>query len=400
MDSSATKVLAIDSSVAGLAGDMLLASLLGLIEDRDSLLREIEIGLKNASEKEFTLTLDTDTYQDFQGYKLNILGADKILDVNDLQKTLDNCISGFSLKQKYEDIARYALKIMLEAEKSVHSNEDVHLHELGTLDTIIDIIGTTFILQKLNIASIQLSPIATGYGSVQTKHGLLPVPAPATDYILSKSGLSTTPGPDGEALTPTAAALLASLSINLERNKNASWKKSSLGFGNRTWKDRGNFVRTRLGVEVQEETSISILESHIDDTTGEILGSAIDDLLEKGALDVSYYPLIMKKGRPAYCLRVLCNNDRVDLLSEEIIKLTGTLGVRVLRVNRHVGQRKYERVKTLYDEREIEFTIKHGEYTSKIEFEDILKLSKELNVSPKELQSKLMSLVNRKNKED
>ncbi|MHA2404432.1 MAG: nickel pincer cofactor biosynthesis protein LarC, partial [Candidatus Kariarchaeaceae archaeon] len=337
-------VLAIDASVAGIAGDMLFSSLIGLQEKPSIVLENIEKTISNASNLDFHLSLVDKVYQGFAGRSLEITGGGQALTSDQLLDIVAKSARDLNLIEPYDKIARSTLDLIFEAERKVHSTTKIHLHELGTLDTVIDIIGCSFLLQQLQISGLLLSEVATGTGSSSTFHGILPVPAPATDYILQQGKIVTCPGPQGEALSPTGAALLVSLTMYLPAVDHVTWERSSLGFGQREWKDRGNFVRTRLGIEAEESTKITIIETHIDDATGEILGNAMDELVNGGALDVSYYPIFMKKGRPAYCLRVLCNDDDTDTIAENIIQLTGSLGVRIMKVRRHIGSRSIENV--------------------------------------------------------
>ncbi len=398
MDNRKSNILAIDTSVAGIAGDMFISALFGLIKNKSEVLINITESIEKTSNFQFQIKFEDISYQGFKGRKLVLSGNKQKLTADQLKKILEEALVKLNVHEKYNKIAISSLNLLLEAEENVHSTTKVHLHELGTLDTIIDIIGVCYLLQKLNIESIQISPVAIGQGVIETKHGILPVPAPATNYILEKTGLPTIIGPNGEACTPTGIALLAAISTHLSHCDTVSWIRSSFGFGHREWTDRGNFLRVRIGEKVAENTKISILETHIDDATGEILGHTMESLMEKGALDVSYYPIFMKKGRPAYCLRVICLKQYTDNMSQEIIKMTGSLGVRILDVQRHVGKRKFEKQKVKINEREVEFTIKYGEYTSKVEFEDIVRISKELNISPNQLQAKLFSVIKERNK--
>ncbi|MHA2169483.1 MAG: nickel pincer cofactor biosynthesis protein LarC, partial [Candidatus Kariarchaeaceae archaeon] len=351
-------VLAIDASVAGIAGDMLFSSLIGLQEKPSIVLENIEKIISNVSNLDFHLSIVDKVYEGFTGKLLEITGGGQALTSNQLLDILGKCAQDLNLIEPYDKIARSTLDLIFEAERKVHSTTKIHLHELGTLDTIIDIIGCSFLLQQLQITGLLLSEVATGTGSSSSFHGILPVPAPATDYILQQGKIITCLGPQGEATTPTGAALLVAMTKHLPVVDSVAWERSSMGFGKREWKDRGNFVRTRLGLEAEESTKITIIETHIDDATGEILGNAMDELVNGGALDVSYYPIFMKKGRPAYCLRVLCNDDDTDTMAENIIQLTGSLGVRITKVRRHIGSRSIENVSAHLANQPIDFHVK------------------------------------------
>lgn len=375
-------MLAIDASLAGCAGDMLIAGIIGLFDKPHEILEMLSEMYSDILKHPIKLSIQPKNYIDFNGYTLNIdnefnLGEKKIISYIEILTDKLN----FSSQSKKASL--YAFNLILESEKFVHNTEDVHLHELGTSDTLVDIVTFFYLIDKLTIHTIQISPIALGTGTVLTAHGILPVPAPVTNKMLEISNLATCIGPlSGEAASPTGISILASLKIHYNNSNQAIWKDSALGFGKKEWEDRGNFLRIRLGKSVDEHSTISVLESNVDDVTSEILGYALEKLLENGALDVHYFPIIMKKSRPAFTIRVLCKNTDEDRIADLMMKLTGTLGIRINTIDRHIGSRKFTSKTVKIQNKEFHITIKEGKYRSKIEFEDIKKISEELNLSP------------------
>jgi pyridinium-3,5-bisthiocarboxylic acid mononucleotide nickel chelatase len=241
--------------------------------------------------------------------------------------------------------------------------EEVHFHELGAVDTIVDIVGTVLGLEALKIEKVYSSSLVVGSGTVNTAHGILPVPAPATLQILADARAPIVDAPPsekppGELLTPTGAVLLTSLSSGFKRpNLNAS--AVGYGAGNKQFATWPNVVRIWIGEaspEVSEEKAASseasedkgdrlagglvLLETNIDDMNPQIYGHLMDRLLEAGAADVWFTPIQMKKNRPAIMLSVLGPASAEDLLTGIVMRETSTLGIRSRRVSRHTAHRE------------------------------------------------------------
>ena len=395
------KVLALDVATAGISGDMFVSGLINLYERIENE-TAVEILLKSFSEKlnslnpEFiniSLKLESKSYQGFNGYKLIIENEKQKIKIKELQEYTSKLLKSFEVGSKYEKIGSDVIEILLDAEKHAHETDHIHLHELGMLDTVIDIVLPMIIMSKLEIETIQLSPIALGNGTVSTAHGVLPIPPPAVAHIAQEYNFKTIAEPDGgEATTPTGLALVAALQRNLTKAREVIWKNTGYGYGTREWSDRGNFLRVRLGHPSSTASSVKVLETNIDDVSAEILGNVIDELMQIGALDVSYYPILMKKGRPAYCLRVISKDQDCEAISEEIMRLTGTLGVRVFNIDRHIGERNIYTIKSRYNDTEINFDVKYSKYNIKIEYEDLKRLSDQFAVSPLLMNKQLLNL--------
>lgn len=242
---------------------------------------------------------------------------------------------------------------LAEAEATVHgtSIEEVHFHEVGAIDAIVDITGAALAVETLSISQVFASALPLTGGQVQTAHGLLPVPAPATLEILRRVSAPWQPRPvEGELVTPTGAAILATLArfeapaITIEQ--------VGYGFGkkNLPWP---NCLRTCLGTApVQSRAGdedvdwVTVIETNIDNMPGEQLGSLMERLLANGALDVAYIPIQMKKNRPAVMISVICSPDSSEALARLILCETSTLGVRMQQVQRRKAQRSQERIQT------------------------------------------------------
>ncbi len=381
------RVLGIDAASSGAAGDMLVVALAALFSERKELEAEIKNILTQAIGQEVNFEIKQIKKKGISGYQLKSLkpklkiGGTKITEIfKQLESELGDL--GNSILQK-------AWTAILEAEKEIHQSNDVSLHELGAFDTVFDIFTAAYLIDRLDVHFLTMAPVNTGMGTVKTSHGILPVPAPATQRILEKFQLPTVADGSGELLTPTGAAILGALFSSLNRTKQVVWKKSTFGFGNKELEDRANVVRVRIG-EVQEtESEITVLETNIDDVSGEMLGDAIIHLMEKGALDVSYHPIFTKKNRPGWQIQVITKRKQADELSQLLMRLTGTLGVRIRNVHRHIGQRKIKKVKIKIDNRFFEVRMKVGPFTQKIEFEDLRRLANELGKTPLEIHNTL-----------
>ncbi len=233
----------------------------------------------------------------------------------------------------------------VEAEAHGVPLEEVHFHELGALDTIVDIVGTLLALDIMGIQECYASPLPAGSGTVKTAHGVLPVPAPATLKILAKTNAPVvaappSDNPPGEMLTPTGAVLITSLA-KFER-PDIRLEAVGCGAGFKDFKNWPNILRVWIGrtVTKPDDTAMVQLETNIDDMSPQVSGYLMEKLLEAGAADVWFTPIQMKKNRPAVMLSVLAVASLERLLCDIIFKETTTLGIRIRNVSRQVFQRE------------------------------------------------------------
>lgn len=247
----------------------------------------------------------------------------------DIEAMLDEA----SLEPGVLERAKKMFCIVAEAEGKVHGRpaEEVHFHEVGAIDSIVDIVGVAACLEELSVDRVLVSNIFEGRGHVKCQHGILPVPVPAVLEIAAAHGLSLKQTEQsGEMVTPTGAAV-AALSEG-KRPESFRVKAVGLGAGKKEF-PRANVLRAML-IEEEEAGDFWMMESNIDDCTGETLGYAMDCLLAAGAEDVFFTPIFMKKNRPAYRLSVLCEEKKISELEEILFRETTTIGVRRYRVNR------------------------------------------------------------------
>ncbi|MHB0947688.1 MAG: nickel pincer cofactor biosynthesis protein LarC [Gemmatimonadaceae bacterium] len=265
------------------------------------------------------------------------------------------------------------------AEAEIHGTtiEQVHLHEVGAVDAILDVVGSIWGLRELGVERVYCGPIATGDGTVKSAHGLLPVPAPATLKLLE--GHSIRPGPDnsGELVTPTGAALVRVLSAGPPP---ATWTplRSGFGAGTKEFRDRANALRITLAevADGRAREEVVQLAADIDDMSPEYLAASAEALRQAGALDVVTLPVTMKKGRAGTRLEVLARPEEADALEALLLRSSTTIGVRRARLERRTLPRE-ERVVTVSGQevRVKVVTLPTGARRAKPEFEDVLRAS-------------------------
>ncbi len=267
-----------------------------------------------------------------------------------------------------KDLAKRTFSIVAEAEAKAHGLpiDQVHFHEVGAIDSIIDIVSVAVCVDNLGIEEVAVSPLCEGHGHVHCQHGILPVPVPATANIVSSHGLELRfTDNEGEMVTPTGAAIAAALRTKKGLPSGCCLLKIGMGAGNKTFR-QANVLRIMLLEEMEEEneakTTIKgsleeavnfnrqmwVLEANLDDSTGEMLGFAMEALLEAGAADVWYSPIFMKKNRPAYQLSVLCKEDVRERLEDILFVHTTTIGIRRYPAERTVLERQIQQVETKY----------------------------------------------------
>lgn len=266
-----------------------------------------------------------------------------------------------ALAEGVKEKAQRVLFRLAEAEAKVHGVEigRVHFHEVGAVDSIADIVGAAAALDWLGVDAIHAAPLPLGSGFVETAHGRLPVPAPATAELLRGIPVHGEAGA-GERVTPTGAAILAALATGFGRAPAMTVSGIGCGAGTRDFADMPNILRVFMGESGAGlgRDEVEVIETHIDDTNPEILGHALELLLDAGALDAAFSPLQMKKSRPGVRLTVVAPPERLDALAALILRETSAIGVRHyparrLKLEREIAERQTSlgpvRVKVLRD---------------------------------------------------
>ncbi len=328
---------------SGAAGDMLLGALLDLGLPLDVLREE----LAKMDLSGYELEARREVRQGITGTRLivhDVAQAHPARHLRDIRHLIGE--SRLSPEVRSQSLA--VLERLARAEARVHGVpvEEVHFHEIGAVDTLVDVVGFVVGLEHLGVERVYASPVPLGSGFVQTEHGLLPVPAPATAALLAEAGAPVRAHPaQTEIVTPTAAALLTELATFACPPIRV--RAVGYGFGTKEF-PWPNAVRAWLG-DLEGEglrEAVVVLECNLDDATGEMLGYAMERLFAAGALDVWFTPVQMKKNRPGVLLSVLARPERADSLAAVILRETPTLGVRLRPLERVVADRRVREVET------------------------------------------------------
>ncbi len=289
-------------------------------------------------------------------------------------------IEGAALGESARDRAKAVFEKLAAAEAKVHGTtiEKVHFHEVGAVDSICDIVGACVALDLLEIGEVHVSPINVGSGTVNTEHGVMPVPAPATAELLAGKPVYAR-GPAMELTTPTGAALAAALAATFGPMPPMTISAAGYGAGDRDFPEHANVLRALIGEKTgaSESTTVSVLEANIDDASPQLLGYAMERLLEAGALDVTLEQVLMKKNRPGQLLRVIATPEDQEKLVRLIFAETTTLGLRLCAAERRVKARAFTEVQTEHGAIRIK-TSENGAFAP--EYEDCRRLALENNI--------------------
>ncbi len=394
------KILYLDC-FSGISGDMLLGALL----DAGLALEDLKKELSLLDLPEYSLRADTVNRHGITGtdVKVDIEGTPPLRSLS----RIEEIIKESKLKQEVKEKSLYAFRMLGEVEASVHgvSLEEVHFHEIGAVDTIVDIAGTAAALDLLGINKVISSPIPMGRGYVEIAHGTYPLPAPATAAIISQEeipvyGVETR----GELVTPTGAALLATLVD--EFGEIPAFSPCAVGYGAGK-KDFGapNFLRAWIG-KVQNNTlnagdweveTAAVIEANIDDLNPEISGHVLEKVMREGALDAYYTSVQMKKSRPAVKLSILAPPSLCPGLVETVFQETSTLGCRVTGVKKVMLPRRTETVETPWGVVRVKVAVSNGEFMHfSPEYEDCQAISVRENIPLKEIYRRIEAEYSRR----
>ncbi len=311
---------------------------------------------------------------------------------------IQQMITASQLPQPVQQRALAVFQALGEAEAQVHgvSVEQVHFHEVGAVDALVDIVGAAIGLHELGIERVYASPLPLTTGQVQTAHGLLPVPAPATLELLRRVGAPWTPrAAEGELVTPTAAAILTTWA----RFETPAMVIQQVGYGfGRKQVPWANCLRLCLGEPVSageiETDEVMVLETNLDNLSGEVLGDVMERLFQAGALDVTYTPMQMKKNRPATLVSVIAPPDLADDLARLLLRETTTLGVRLSRWQRLKASRRLELVETPLGQVRVKLKLLEGRFISVApEYEDCRRLAEASALPLREVYERLDSFL-------
>lgn len=343
-----------------------------------------------------------------KGYKLEIedvkrggIGGKRfhvIVDEEQVERRLGDIEKLINDSALSDNVKEHSIKIferLAEAEARVHriGVGDVHFHEVGGVDSIVDIVAASLSLFFLNIKEVYASEIPMSRGMISSSHGMLPLPAPATMELLKDVPLYQSPT-TGELVTPTGAAFLSATCKGYGLIKPMRFKDIGYGAGLRENEGLPNLLRIMIGEKIPspsliekrgskgelEVDSVIILETNIDDMNPEIYGYVMDKLFDEGALDVSLIPVYMKKGRPGTIVQVMCETGVEKSLADLLLKETSTIGVRFYRMDRYKLQRETVEVETRYGTVRTKLARAPWGNKARPEYEDCVKVAKDMGV--------------------
>ena len=294
-------------------------------------------------------------------------------------------IDACDMTETAKGLAHKIFRIIGEAEAKAHGLplDEVHFHEVGALDSIVDVVAAAVTFDSLHIKEVIVPKLTEGTGTVRCRHGVMPVPVPATVNIVSayKIPMELT-GAKGEYVTPTGAAIAAAISTSHQLPPSFVIKKAGLGAGKRAYTDRSGILQAFLiqGEENEGRDKVVKLETDIDDCSGEVLGYVMKKLFKAGAKDVHYAPVFMKKNRPAWELTVICGEDKAEELEQIIFTETTTIGIREYPLMRSILNREEKEVETVYGKAAVK-QVTFGDMTRAYpEYDTVKKLAKKNKV--------------------
>ena len=381
------KTLYFDCS-SGISGNMALGALTEIIGDEKYLINELEKlnvdGYKIEISKKVKNGI-TGTYVDviLENENNHKHGNHEHRNLSDINKIIDNSL----LEEKVKEMAKKIFMRVAKAESKVHNKplEEVHFHEVGAIDSIVDIIGTAILINKINPDKIISSVVNDGYGFIECVHGIMSVPVPATSEIFANSNVKFRQiDVDTELVTPTGAAIIAELAEEFTVLPAMVTEKIGWGAGKKDLKIP-NVLKVYLGDVEKPNEDFVVMETNIDDCGGEIFGYTQELLFKNGALDVFFTPIYMKKNRPAYRMTVACRTKDMYKIQDIIFRETTTIGMRYRYEYRTELKRELIELDTKYGKIKAQKVISNGQPYVYPEYESIKEIALENNIPLKEL---------------
>lgn len=364
--------------VGGAAGDMVLAALVAAGAPLIEVSRQTE-----ALDVPFMLHTDPIQVSGVWALRLAVKHPEQHVhrSLADVQRLVERA----DLPERATHRAVAAFRLLAKAEGAVHGRppEEVTFHEVGAVDSIVDVVGSCVALELLDVDTVSCGLLPMGSGNVTSAHGPLPVPGPATLELLRSSRIRWTEETT-ETTTPTGAAIMASLTGGefTEAAPPMTLRAIGYGTGRAALRHAPNLLRAVVGELEGEVGDVALLEANVDDTPGEILGAAVEKLLSSGALDAWLEPIVMKKSRGAYKVCALVKRARQEEFAHLLMRETGSLGVRQHRVGRIVAERRTVEVNLSYGSCRIKIGSLDGEnFVAAPEYEDAVQLADETGLS-------------------
>ena len=379
---------------SGISGDMVLGAFIDAGVPAEHLISS----LNQLSVDGFHLEISKTTKGGISGTSCRVV-IDRHEHVHRHYSDIEKIIVDSQLPEEVAQTALNIFKRVARAEAKVHniSFNRVHFHEVCAIDSIVDIVGAAICFHYLKPQRVYCSAINTGSGFVQCDHGILPVPAPATAEILTEVEIPMyAKFIDGESATPTGVAILAELATYTENIPPIKLKKIAYGFGEKEFKIL-NALRLLLGDAENQiyGDTITVLETNIDDMTGENAGYVMEKLYELPVRDAFYTSIYMKKNRPALRLTVICDEEQIDKVQALLFKETSTIGIRRTEAERAIMGRDFYALETPYGEVKIKKLVYDDISKEQPEYEDIRKIAQKTGKGFNEVMSCVQAMINK-----
>jgi uncharacterized protein (TIGR00299 family) protein len=375
----------------GISGDMILGALFDLGLDRDSWLGELDkLGISG-----YEVRIEKKRKGPLMGTDVEIIVSDNVTHRH--AREILEIVGNSNLDEEIKEKSLKILTRIAEAESSIHNEplEEVHLYELGGIDTIVDVVGSVTGLKLLGIERVYSSPLPVGEGFVETAHGRLPVPAPATAELLKGVPIYSN-GIKGELVTPTGAGIISTLSFSFGPIPPLTVEKIGYGLGKKDFAIP-NMLRAIVGELYQEKQrdTNTIIDVNIDDMNPQVYGYLMDKLFELGALDVFFTSIYMKKSRPAVKLTVISPDHLVDKLIDVIFKETTSIGVRTYQVEKVMLPREIIEVDTPWGKARVKVSYINGTPKIMPEYDDCKAIAEKTGIPIQEVMKEIAGRVKR-----
>lgn len=369
---------------SGIAGDMAFGSLIDAGADLD----EVRSLLSSLHISGWEVTAEPVLRAGIAGTKVHVrVEASSVVRT---AASIDALVAAASLPERVEDRARLIFAALARAEGRLHRSDpaQVHFHEVGSIDAIIDVVGTCAALEVLGIDRVHSAPVVTGTGMVRAAHGIIPNPSPAVVELLAGAPTRGIDVPV-ELTTPTGAAILAALVDGWGPLPALEITAQGFGAGASELEHRPNLTQVVIGdaavPAVVEGQPVVLLETNVDDVTGEVLAHTVASLLDSGAHDAWLSPVVMKKGRPGHVVHALADPADADAIRATLVAETGSLGVRAQRLERWPEARSFEVVDSAAGTGQV----KVSAHRAKAEFDDAARLAEQRRLPLREVQAAL-----------
>jgi len=399
-------VTIIDPQIAGISGDMLLCALVNIGANESKIIDGVYVAqdyLQNSKIKNIDFT---------KVQKHGIQATQIVLDIDekvderkgtDVRKCISLASDKIGLGEKAKSFATSAIDTLLAAETKIHGTtiESVHLHEASGLDTVVDIVGSAIALNDLGYFDDEIitTPVAVGGGTLSFSHGVTTNPGGAILEIFKNSKITISGGKvKDELTTPTGASMLVNLATKCSEFY-PHLKVSTIGYGagTKNFDEFPNVLKIVHGEKTTnyERDSVIILETNVDDVSGEILGNMLEKIMEKGAKDVTITPAITKKSRPTHLISAICDTDSMSSILDLLFSETGTLGIRVRASERFIVPRSIVKTTIIIQEKKfpIRYKIIGKDKNFKIESDDIKLIAESINKSYKQTEELIRNII-------